>query len=86
MNNLVTIILFVLLIILLFTCYNYKKNRKINKHKIYVEQNDYNIEEIPNFLTEEECNKVIDLTNEKLTPSNVYTKDKDLYITENRRE
>ena len=85
MNNLVTIILFVLLIILLFTCYNYKKNRKINKHKIYVEQNDYNIEEIPNFLTEEECNKVIDLTNEKLTPSNVYTKDKDLYITENRK-
>lgn len=89
MNKLVTIIL-VILVILLFILYNYKKynckkNRKINKQKMYIEQNDYKIEEIPNFLTEEECNKIIELTNGKLKPSNVYTKDKDLYITENRK-
>jgi len=90
MNKLAIIIL-VLLVILLFILYNYKKynckknSRKINKQKMYVEQNDYNIEEIPNFLTEEECNKVIELTNGKLKPSNVYTKNKDLYITENRK-
>ena len=88
MNKLAIILVF--LVILLFILYNYKKynckkNRKINKQKMYVEQNDYNIEEIPNFLTEEECNKVIELTNGKLKPSNVYTKDKDLYITENRK-
>jgi prolyl 4-hydroxylase len=45
---------------------------------------NYDIKEIPNFLTDEECNKIIELTNNKLTPSRIYSDKNDVYSTDSR--
>ena len=90
-KKLLLLILISLLFFIVYYVYKkYKENRekniKNNENKIiYVEQSDYNIEEIDNFLTDEECEKIIEMTKGKLTPSHVYTDVKDLNITENRK-
>lgn len=57
---------------------------EVNSNQI-LDEIDYNIEEIPNFLTESECDKIIEMSKNKLVTSLVYTNDKDLHITENRK-
>jgi len=82
-----------LLLISITTTYHYYIVTKIhfskkecNKEKmIHVDEINYDIEEIPNFLTDEECDKIIEISKNKLVPSLVYTDNKDLYITENRK-
>ena len=90
--NIIFLVLLVSLSILIIYYYNkqkiqlYKNNENCNKEKmIHVDEFDYNIEEIPNFLTDEECDKIIEISKNKLVPSLVYTDDKDLHITENRK-
>jgi hypothetical protein len=56
----------------------------VNDNK-YVDIKDYDVEEIPNFLTDEECEKIIELSNNKLFPSKIYSNDKDLYSVNSRQ-
>jgi len=81
-----------LLLISITTTYHYYivtkihfSKKKCNEKMIHVDEIDYDIEEIPNFLTDEECDKIIEMSKNKLVPSLVYTDNKDLYITENRK-
>ena len=82
-----------LLLISITTTYHYyivtkihfNKKKCNNEKMIHIDEFDYDIEEIPNFLTEEECDKIIEISKNKLVPSLVYTGNKDLYITENRK-
>jgi len=85
--------LFILLFLLLFFIifFHINKDSKIYNNidisktrNLYTEMNDYSIQEIPNFLNSEECDKIIELSNGKLFPSKVYTNDKDLYETDTR--
>jgi len=45
----------------------------------------YDIMEIEDFLTSEECDKIIELASTRLEPSRVYTDNSDLHDTENRK-
>jgi prolyl 4-hydroxylase len=45
---------------------------------------DYDIKEVPHFLTPEECNKIIELSNGKLFPSRVYSQNEDLLSNDSR--
>ena len=45
----------------------------------------YNIKEIDNFLTNDECDRIIALTANRLEPSRVYTADTDMHDTTNRK-
>lgn len=81
-----------LLLISITTTYNYYiltkihfSKKKCNEKMIHVDEFDYDIQEIPNFLTDEECDKIIEMSKSELVPSLVYTDNKDLYITENRK-
>ena len=66
------------------TCF-YKNRDSVNDKMIHVDELDYDIEEIPNFISYEECDKIIEMSKSKLVPSLVYTGNKDLFITENRK-
>lgn len=76
----------ILTFILAILVYNYIYNRELFSNGAqYVDINDYKVEEIPNFLTEEECNKIIELSNGKLFPSKIYSQNDDLYSSDSRK-
>ena len=50
----------------------------------YINIHDYDIKEIPNFLTHEECNKIIELSKGNMVSSKVYSHDEDLFDTKTR--
>jgi len=52
---------------------------------IHVSIPNYSVQEIDNFLTYEECDKLIELASTRLEPSRVYTESSDLHDTENRK-
>jgi prolyl 4-hydroxylase len=52
---------------------------------IHVDVPDYSIQEIDNFLTNEECDTLIQIASNRLEPSRVYTDKADLNDTENRK-
>jgi prolyl 4-hydroxylase len=78
----INIILLILLSVLIYT---YIYNRELFTQGDYVNMEDYDIQEIPNFLTDEECNKIIELSNGKLFPSRVYSQNDDVYSTNTRK-
>lgn len=51
----------------------------------YLDVSDYDIQEIPNFLTEQECNTIIELSRDKLFTSKVYSSDQDLLSNNSRK-
>ena len=70
---LIFIIIFLLFIILYTSKYeNFKKN---------IINEDYSIKEFPNFLSDEECNKIIDMSKDKLLVSRIYGKNEDTLST-----
>lgn len=75
----------ILLIILAILIYNYTYNKEMFVDGVkYTDMPNYNIQEIPNFLTPEECNKIIELSNGKLSPSKVYSQNEDLLSNDSR--
>lgn len=75
----------ILLIILAILIYNYTYNKEMFVDGVkYTDIPNYNIQEIPNFLTPEECNKIIELSNGKLSPSKVYSQNEDLLSNDSR--
>jgi len=75
----------ILLVILSVLVYNYVYNKElfVNGAK-YTDIPNYDIQEISNFLTPEECNKIIELSNGKLFPSKVYSQNEDLLSNNSR--
>jgi hypothetical protein len=51
----------------------------------YVRMPDYEVHEIPNFLTSEECDRIIALSKDKLSDSKVYSDQEDLYQSNSRQ-
>lgn len=75
----------ILLIILAILVYNYTYNKEMFVDGVkYTDMPNYDIKEIPNFLTHEECNKIIELSNGKLFPSKVYSQNEDLLSNDSR--
>lgn len=75
----------ILLIILAILVYHYTYNKEMFVDGVkYTDMPDYDIQEIPNFLTPEECNKIIELSNGKLFPSKVYSQNEDLLSNDSR--
>lgn len=77
------IILLVILVVLVYN-YVYNKEKFIQGNK-YTDMNNYDVEEIPGFLTPEECQKIIELSNGKLFPSKVYSQNDDLLSSDTRQ-
>lgn len=50
----------------------------------YVKMSDYDIQEIPNFLSSEECDQIISMSKDKLFESRVYSDKADLYESKSR--
>ena len=78
----INIILIILIGILIYN-HIYNKELFINNDK-YIDKYDYNIKEIPNFLTHEECNKIIELSKDNMFPSMVYSQNEDLLESKTR--
>jgi prolyl 4-hydroxylase len=77
------IVLTILFLAILFHNYRYNKEIIVDRFK-YTDILNYDIQEIPNFLTHEECNKIIELSNGKLFPSKIYTQNEDLLSNDSR--
>jgi prolyl 4-hydroxylase len=84
----IIVIIFILIIIGLIYLYinkgeNLNRDKNVNKDESlenkYVDKNDYDIIEIPNFLTNEECDKIIELSKGNMFSSKVYSQNEDLY-------
>ena len=73
--NLIFILCLILLIILLISGIKYA-NRE--SYIPFTRDGDYSVQEIPDFLTSEECDRVIGLAGPNLFTSKVYTSDSDL--------
>ena len=52
---------------------------------VHISLPDYSIKEIDGFLTNEECDKLIEIASTRLEPSRVYTDKEDLNDTQNRK-
>jgi len=52
---------------------------------IHISISDYSIQEIDNFLNDDECDKLIQIASTRLEPSRVYTDSADLNDTQNRK-
>ena len=50
----------------------------------YVDEPTYNVTEIPNFLTDEECDKIIELAKDNLFDSKIYSSEDDVVNTDSR--
>lgn len=89
MNTSIILLVILAIFILAILVYNYIYNYIYNKEMIvdrfkYTDIPNYDIQEIPNFLTHEECNKIIELSNGKLFPSKIYTQNEDLLSNDSR--
>jgi prolyl 4-hydroxylase len=66
-------IIFIIIFLLFIILYTNKKKEDF--------KNEYNIKEFPKFLTDEECDKIIELSKDKLFVSRIYGKDEDTLST-----
>lgn len=74
------------LIIVLILVYTYMYKYELFVDGVdYIDMSDYDVQEIPGFLTPEECNKIIELTNGELFPSRIYSNNEDVYSTNSRK-
>jgi len=76
------ILITILIIILGFILYYNIKNIYNTK---YCDIPSYDIIEIPDFLTSEECDKIIELSNGNLFTSKIYSDKEDLLLTDSRK-
>ena len=80
--NIILIIIILIIFILIYKCLcKYVNN---NNNILYVDKDDYDIIEIPNFLTNEECDKIIELSKGNMFSSKVYSQNEDLYDNKTR--
>jgi prolyl 4-hydroxylase len=76
----------ILLIVAIY--FGFRKNKKIEnfvEDDIHVSIPNYTVQEIDNFLTPQECDRLIELASSRLEPSRVYTDAADLHDTQNRK-
>jgi prolyl 4-hydroxylase len=83
-------IIYLCLLILLLTSAialyrGFKKNELFEDKGQTVSHPNYTVEEIDNFLTHDECDKLIEIASTRLEPSRVYTDSADLHDTTNRK-
>jgi prolyl 4-hydroxylase len=62
----------------------YNNLELFSNNNMYVNKDDYDIIEIPNFLTNEECDKIIELSKGNMFSSKVYSQNEDLYDNKTR--
>ena len=74
----------ILLIIATIIIFNIYKKETFTDGTEYIDMPNYDITEIDNFLTPEECDKIIELSNDKLLPSRVYSQHEDLLSNNSR--
>jgi prolyl 4-hydroxylase len=72
-NKTLLILLFIFIVILILYIYN-----KYTKKPRYIDMPDYTVQEIDDFLTHEECDYIIKLTDGNLVPSKVYNSNDDM--------
>ena len=70
-------IIFIIIILLFIVLYN-PKNNIIEKYSKDDNNTNEIIKEFPNFLTHEECDKIIEMSKDKLFVSKIYRKDEDI--------
>ena len=89
MYLLITLILIIVslitLILIIVSILTTDKIELFSKDLDYINLENYDIQEIPHFLTDEECNKIIELTNNKLFPSRIYSDKNDVYSNDSRK-
>jgi prolyl 4-hydroxylase len=77
------ILIIIILIIFILICM-YNNLELFSNNNMYVNKDDYDIIEIPNFLTNEECDKIIELSKGNMFSSKVYSQNEDLYDNKTR--
>ena len=85
--NIILIIIILIIFILIYTCackYVYNDLELFSNNTLYVDKDDYDIIEIQNFLTNEECDKIIELSKGNMFSSKVYSQNEDLYDNKTR--
>jgi len=83
----ILIIIILIILILIYRCvckYVYNNIKLFSNNTFYIDKDDYDIIEIPNFLTNEECDKIIELSKENMVSSKVYSQNEDLYDIKSR--
>jgi prolyl 4-hydroxylase len=78
------IVILLILILFLLVIYNSINIKREPFARNYVDMPNYNIQEISNFLTNEECDKIIQLSNGKMFPSKIYSTREDILSSESR--
>jgi len=85
--NIILIIIILIIFILIYRCaceYVYNDLELFSNNTLYVDKDDYDIIEIQNFLTNEECDKIIELSKGNMFSSKVYSQNEDLYDNKTR--
>ena len=83
MNTLIVLII----VIVLVSCFwkNQPHKESLKNNVVYLDMPDYEIMEIHNFLTDQECDQIIDLSRDQLIPSTVYDLEKNVYSVDTRK-
>ena len=85
--NIILVIIILIIFILIYKCackYVYNDLELFSNNTLYVDKDDYDIIEIQNFLTNEECDKIIELSKGNMFSSKVYSQNEDLYDNKTR--
>ena len=85
--NIILVIIILIIFILIYRCickYVYNDLELFSNNTLYVDKVDYDIIEIQNFLTNEECDKIIELSKGNMFSSKVYSQNEDLYDNKTR--
>lgn len=82
MNKNYTVII-VVVIVIIYLIYSYLQHHIYRKFK-KISMKNYDIKEIPNFLSNEECDLIIELSKSNLTPSKLYNQGADIYDINSR--
>jgi prolyl 4-hydroxylase len=85
--NIILVIIILIIFILIYRCackYVYNDLELFSNNTLYVDKDDYDIIEIQNFLTNEECDKIIELSKGNMFSSKVYSQNEDLYDNKTR--
>ena len=75
MRGYIILILFLLFILVIYSCL---KRPNIEPYIPFTREGDYSVQEISDFLTSEECDHIMQISNPRLFTSKVYTSDSDL--------
>lgn len=85
--NIILVIIILIIFILIYRCACKYINNNLDlfsNNTLYVDKDDYDIIEIQNFLTNEECDKIIELSKGNMFSSKVYSQNEDLYDNKTR--